>query len=121
MFKTGWGLLGRLEREVMDIVWRSGSVNVRDVRVQLSKPAAYTTVMTTLDRLFKKGLLGRERDGRAFVYRAALSRQDVEAALASAARPVLSNLVDVIGDRDDALLDELEDLVRQKRRQNREG
>jgi predicted transcriptional regulator len=133
MFKAGWGLLGRLEREVMDIVWRSGAVNVRDVRVQLSKPAAYTTVMTTLDRLFKKGLLARERDGRAFVYRAALSRQDVEAAVASglligllergagAARPVLSNLVDVIGDRDDALLDELEDLVRQKRRQNRQG
>jgi predicted transcriptional regulator len=133
MFKAGWGLLGRLEREVMDIVWRSGSVNVRDVRRQLSKPAAYTTVMTTLDRLFKKGLLGRERDGRAFVYRAALSRQHVEAAVASGlliglletgpggARPVLSNLVDVIGDRDDALLDELEDLVRRKRHQNRQG
>jgi len=90
-------------------------------------------VMTTLDRLFKKGLLERERDGRAFVYRAALSRQQVEAAVASGlllglletgaggARPVLSNLVDVIGDRDDALLDELEKLVREKRRQNRQG
>jgi predicted transcriptional regulator len=125
--------LGRLEREVMDIVWRSGAVNVREALAQLPKPAAYTTVMTTLDRLFKKGLLERERAGRAFVYRAALSRQEVEAAVASGlllglletgaggARPVLSNLVDVIGDRDDALLDELEELVREKRRQNRQG
>ena len=80
-----------------------------------------------------KGLLARVREGRAFVYRAAFSRQDVEAAVASrllrglldsgagGARPVLSNLVDVIGDRDGALLDELEELVREKRRQSRQG
>jgi predicted transcriptional regulator len=125
--------LGHLEREVMDIVWRNDRVSVRDVRAQLARAVAYTTVMTTLDRLFKKGLLDRVREGRAFVYRAAHTRQDVEAAVASGllrgllesgaggARPVLSNLVDVISDRDSALLDELEELVRQKRRQSRQG
>ena len=125
--------LGRLEREVMEIVWRSGGVNVRDVRAQIPRAVAYTTVMTTLDRLFKKGLLHRERDGRAFVYRAALTQQDMEEAIATGllrgllevdagrSRPFLSNLVDTIGDRDSALLDELEELVREKRRTRDQG
>jgi predicted transcriptional regulator len=125
--------LGRLEREVMDIVWRSDAVNVRDVRAAIPRDVAYTTVMTTLDRLYKKGLLQRQRDGRAFVYRAALTRQGMEEAIATGllrglleveggrSRPLLSNLVDTIGDRDGALLDELEELVRQKRRQRDQG
>ena len=124
--------LGRLERQVMDAVWAGGGVSVRDVQARLPRTPAYTTVMTTLDRLYKKGLLERERDGRAFVYRAAFTRQDVEAALASGllrglldgsagrARPVLSQLVEVIGERDAALLDELQELVKEKRRRNRQ-
>jgi predicted transcriptional regulator len=125
--------LGRLEQEVMEVVWQSGAVSVRDVRAQIPRAVAYTTVMTTLDRLFKKGLLHRERDGRAFVYQAALTRQNMEEAIAARllhgllefdpgrARPLLSNLVETIGDRDSALLDELEELVRQKRRQRDQG
>jgi predicted transcriptional regulator len=117
---------GHLEREVMEIVWRSPSVFVRDVQKQLSRPSAYTTVMTTLDRLFKKGFVARTRKGRGFLYSAAYTREQVEAAVAAGlltgflgesnrARPVLSNLVDVVADQDTALLDELEELVRQKR------
>lgn len=123
--------LGHLERQVMDVVWESDRVSVREVRARVTRPVAYTTVMTTMDRLFKKGVLLREREGRAFVYRAALSRQEFETMVASgvlrgllqgsagSARPVLSQLVDVIGERDDALLDELEALVRRKRRDMR--
>ena len=146
MFRDLWGgrwsraerdplraALGRLEREVMEIVWQNDAASVRDVRDRIARAVAYTTVMTTLDRLFKKGLLHRERDGRAFVYRAALTRHDMEAAIAAGllrelldfdprrARPLLSNLIETIGDRDQALLDELEDLVRQKRRQLDQG
>jgi predicted transcriptional regulator len=125
--------LGHLEREVMTIVWRGGAFNVRDVQAALGRPAAYTTVMTTLDRLFKKGFVKRVRDGRAFLYTAARPREDVEAAVASgllrgllahgsgAARPILSNLVDVVGEQDDALLDELETLVREKRKRLKAG
>jgi predicted transcriptional regulator len=120
--------LGRLEQEVMSVVWGGGALTVRDVQGALPRPAAYTTVMTTLDRLYKKGFVNRVREGRAFVYTAARSRQEVEAAVASgfvrgllsqgseAARPLLSNLVDVVGERDGALLDDLEELVRDKRR-----
>ena len=119
--------LGRLERQVMEVVWLHESVSVKDVQTELPRRVAYTTVMTTMDRLFKKGMLDRERDGRAFRYRAAHTRQDVERAVAGgllralleaggADRPMLSNLVDAISEKDNALLDELEALVREKRR-----
>lgn len=119
--------LGPLERAVMDAMWRGGRLSVRDVQAQLGSPAAYTTVMTTLDRLFKKGLVHRARDGRAFLYTAAFERHELEAAMTAglvsgmlaggpgATRPFLSNLVDAVGDSDNALLDELERLVREKR------
>jgi predicted transcriptional regulator len=123
--------LGSLERAVMDTVWRGGDFSVRDVQSQLPRPAAYTTVMTTLDRLYKKGLVLRRREGRAFVYTAALQRHELEATMTTgllrrmlssgsgAARPFLSNLVDVVGDGDEQLLDELERLVRDKRERKR--
>jgi predicted transcriptional regulator len=119
---------GHLEREVMEVMWRGEPINVRGVQQQLPRAVAYTTVMTTLDRLFKKGFVQRERRQRAFVYTAAYSREEVRGFVAAglltgflqdgqgAARPLLSNLVDVVAERDDALLDELEALVRAKRR-----
>ena len=143
MFKGLWGsrwrraerdplaaALGSLEREVMDVVWDGASFTVRDVHAALSRPVAYTTVMTTLDRLFKKGFVARTREGRAFVYTAARTRAEVEAAVASgvlggllshgagAAMPILSNLVDAVGAQQGGaeLLDALETLVRERRR-----
>ena len=123
---------GHLEREVMEVIWRSESPTVRDVQQQLARPAAYTTVMTTLDRLFKKGFVARVRKGRAFLYTAAHTREQVEAAVAAGlltgfleegtrARPLLSNLVDAVADQDTALLDELDALVRRKRRDVRKA
>ena len=119
--------LGSLERNVMALVWRRGDVNVRDACDELGSIVAYTTVMTTMDRLFKKGLLTRRKVGRAFVYRATASRTEIEGAVATELvhsllqregepLPVLSSLVDAVSDRDRALLDELERLIREKRR-----
>jgi predicted transcriptional regulator len=123
---------GRLEAAVMDVLWRNGDeLAVRDVQAQLTRIVAYTTVMTTLDRLFKKGFVNRRREGRAFLYTAAYARHEVQATVttglltdllsgsSAAATPVLSNLVDAVADRDDRLLDELERLVRDKRAQIR--
>jgi predicted transcriptional regulator len=118
---------GHLERDVMDVIWQVETASVRDVQQRLPRTAAYTTVMTTLDRLFKKGFVGRVRKGRAFLYTAAHSREQVEAAVtaglltgfleeSSRARPLLSNLVDVVAEQNEALLDELDALVREKRR-----
>jgi BlaI family transcriptional regulator, penicillinase repressor len=110
------GSLGVLEREVMDAVWAGGEVTVRATQGRLPRPVAYTTVMTTLDRLFKKGLVSRTRVGKAFLYRPAQTRQQAETA-------ILSNLVDAIGGHDDAadLLDALEQMVREKKRRLEKG
>ena len=119
--------LGALERDVMALVWRREEVNVRDACDELGSIVAYTTVMTTMDRLFKKGLLTRRKVGRAFLYRATASRAEIEGAVATELvhsllqrkgepLPVLSSLVDAVSDRDRALLDELERLIREKRR-----
>ena len=120
--------LGALERQVLAVVWEHGQVNVRDVCARLGSPVAYTTVMTTMDRLFKKRLLARRKVGRAFVYQAAATRDELEGAVASELvhgllqrpggepLPILSCLVDAVSDRDRALLDDLERLIREKRR-----
>src|SRR5258706_1553492 len=72
-------VLGPLETQVMEILWSCGESNVHDVVAQLAaQKRAYTTVMTTLDRLFKKGLLDRRKADRAFVYTPRLSRQEWE-------------------------------------------
>src|SRR5579863_2979132 len=70
--------LGTLEFELMEILWSSGDSTVREVVQKLSRPLAYTTVMTTLDRLFKKGLLDRHKSDRAFFYSPRFSRQEWE-------------------------------------------
>jgi predicted transcriptional regulator len=81
--------------------------------------------------LFKKGLVSRRREGRAFVYTAAQSREAVAATFttgvlqdllpsnSAAAAPFLSNLVDAMSVEDGDLLDELERLVRDKRQKMR--
>ena len=120
--------LGVLERQVMNVVWEAGEINVREACERLDATVAYTTVMTTMDRLFKKRLLARRKVGRAFVYSAAATRDQLEGAVASELvqsllqqhggepLPLLSSLVDAVSDRDRALLDELERLIHEKRR-----
>ena len=119
--------LGALETQVMDEVWRHGGErSVRDVHAAFQARLAYTTVMTTMDRLYKKGLLDRRKEGRAFLYAARLNRQQfvlnagaglLRGLLESEGEPALSFLVDAVTDRDRELLDRLERLVREKKRQ----
>lgn len=113
----------------MDILWSGGESNVREVAQQLHRPLAYTTVMTTLDRLYKKGLLNRRKSERAFFYSAQVSRQqweqkragDFVAAFLAGSQPagemLISCLVDAVGTQDGALLDALERKIKIKRRE----
>jgi predicted transcriptional regulator len=119
--------LGPLERRAMECVWKAPESSVRDVCDRLGGAVAYTTVMTTLDRLFKKRLLTRRKHGRAFVYAPAASRAEFDRVISAelvenllerhreAPLPLLSHLVDAVSNRDRQLLDELERLVREKR------
>jgi len=75
--------LGDLERSVMDTLWASGDgwLTVREVHDELSKgrDIAYTTVMTVLDRMTRKQIVEREREGRAWKYRPTHSRGEMTA------------------------------------------
>ncbi|GAA2760416.1 BlaI/MecI/CopY family transcriptional regulator [Actinopolymorpha rutila] len=76
--------LGNLEREVMEHVWSATEpVTVREVHEALAveRDLAYTTVMTVLDRLAKKGVVIRVRDGRAYRYQAAAGQDQLVADL----------------------------------------
>jgi len=119
--------LGPLEWRVLDALWQRGTPGtVRDLQPAFAD-IAYTTLMTTLDRLHRKHVLTRSKLGRAFVYSPRVSRaafdsdRATQALLAAVERsgpsatPVLSCFVDAIGDHDEALLEELEALVRARR------
>lgn len=73
--------LGDLERAVMEVLWAAQApVSVRAVHDALEdRHLAYTTVMTVLDRLSKKGLTSRQRDGRAWQYAAASTKEELTA------------------------------------------
>jgi predicted transcriptional regulator len=119
--------LGPLEIDVMEAMWQFGASNVRDVVGRLERKLAYTTVMTTLDRLFKKGLLYREMTDRAFVYSPKVTREDWDRRRAGemmagfltgpeeSRHLLLSCLVDAVGTHDAMLLDELEKKIQRKR------
>ena len=121
------GLLGPLEWRVLEALWSRGTpAAVRDL-IGAFPDTAYTTLMTTLDRLHRKGMLMREKHGRAFVYQPRSSQAEFESARAAdvfrsalersggSLTPLVSCLIDAVGDRDRELLDELESLVAQRR------
>lgn len=122
-------VLGPLELRVMEVLWAHGESNVHEVAERLGRPLAYTTVMTTLDRLFKKDLLVRRKSERAFRYAPRWTRREWERKRAGdfvagfLASPqasgdlLISSLVDAVGQYDRALLDELERKIRSKRRE----
>lgn len=117
----------------MECLWQSDeALSVRDVASRLNGPWAYTTLMTTLDRLFKKKLASREPKGRAFVYRARLTRTDLGVhALKTAVSGIddggenrelaLAALVDALESHDPDLLESLDRLVKEKRKALRQA
>src|SRR5262249_23040489 len=118
---------GPLEQRVLEALWgRSEPACVRDLQPRF-REIAYTTLMTTLDRLYRKGMLDRVKQGKAYFYRPRLSRAELESTLATEAlraaleitgpslRPLLSFFVDAVANKDRQLLRELEALVRARR------
>jgi predicted transcriptional regulator len=120
---------GPLEIQVLDAVWRERRPTTVRILQESFPQIAYTTLMTTLDRLHKKGVLQRKKVGRAFAYEPHYERPEMEMRLAArnveqlleAARgrgtlePLLSCFIDAVGERDRLLLDDLERLLKAKR------
>ena len=119
--------LGPLEQRVLKETWGRGEISVRDIFVSFEKRVAYTTLMTTLDRLFKKRLLDRRKEGRAFLYTATVSAEELESGIqedmidgligGARVEPILACIVDAVSERDTELLDELDRLIKEKRAQ----
>ena len=120
-----------LEATIMEIVWDHAwsEFSVSDVHKELEsqREIAYTTVMTTVSRLFKKELLTRRKDGKRYQYSPAMTRvefiermtRDVLNSLPPVGQQAaMAMLVERVADADDAELDRLEALI-QRRRQER--
>ena len=122
-------LLGELEKMVLNYFWTVAEADVKQVHGHFSRqrPGSLNTIQSTLDRLFKKELLTREKRGHAFVYSAACSRQAFIGRLVhSATRDFISpgqdNLVaafvSLSSQLDDEQLNELEETIRRYEERN---
>lgn len=129
-FRSASQELGPLEQRLLEALWERGSATVRELMVDSQEGLAYTTLMTTLDRLFKKKVLTRSAEGRAFRYTPRYTREELHREVAAAAfrqlldaSPAtslpLSYLVEILTQRDEQLLDDLRVLVETKRRELR--
>lgn len=119
---------GALEGRVLEALWkRDAPASVRDLQADFPE-AAYTTLMTTLDRLHRKGVLQRVKAGRAFLYRPRFTSEELRARLASdtlrrllgtdqaAIEPIVSFFVEAVTRQDREVLEDLEQLVQARRR-----
>src|SRR5436305_2107603 len=119
--------IGPLEDELLRVLWSRGDATVRELIDDSAVEGAYTTIMTTLDRLYKKGLLERSPEGRAFRYRPKQTEVELHQTIVAAGlkellsaaeqhEAPLSFLVDTISQHDAALLEHLQEAVARKRR-----
>jgi len=123
-------VLGELESAVMETLWAQSQQTVNEVeeRLRNKREIAHTTVLTTLDRMYRKGYLTREKQAKAFVYAPRYTRDEFERMLAQEVlgalighftAPALSTFVDLVSDEPGAL-DQLEEKIRAKRRERSE-
>jgi predicted transcriptional regulator len=131
-FRLSPAQLGPLERRLLETIWERGNATVRELVESGNTDLAYTTLMTTLDRLYKKNLLSRQPEGRAFRYTPKFTREEFDRQQAGkafrqmldaspASSLPLSYLVEIVSEHDAQLLDELSRLVESKRRKLRSG
>jgi predicted transcriptional regulator len=129
-FRASSAQLGPLEQRLLEALWARGSATVRELLEDGNDDLAYTTLMTTLDRLFKKKVLTRQAEGRAFRYAPRYTREELHREAAGdafrrlldaspGASMPLSYLVEILTEHDAHLLDDLWQVVESKRRQLR--
>ena len=119
-------VLGPLEAEIMDVVWDTGEVTVRDVHqaLEVTRPLAYTTVMTTLGRLADKGLVRRIEDQPAHHYVAHVSRDQYASSTVKSVvdwlvnhfpDPAVAYFVDRVEKEDERVIERLREAIDQRR------
>jgi predicted transcriptional regulator len=121
-------ILGDLETDVMEAIWERGRATVHDVHERLAaadRELAYTTVMTVMSRLADKGLLEKRKDGAAYVYMPAASKEEftgrtfgtvLSELLDDFTAPAMSQFVEHMGEQDEAAIEALAKAIEEKRR-----
>ena len=124
--------LGELEKLVLQHIWDAGEVDAKTVFAHFKKNRGGTlnTIQSTLDRLFKKGLLSRKKQGHAYLYKEAINRDDFIGQLindiacdfgSKKDSPLLAAFSSLSSDLDNEQLDELERLIEERRAGSRTG
>ena len=122
----GANSLGDLETDVMSVVWEKGQATVQDVQQALRprRPLAYTTVMTVMSRLAKKGLLKPRKVGRGYVYSPKASKEKIGTSMLrsliqrfydGASTKAIAHLLETEKEIDETELARLEELIRARR------
>lgn len=122
--------LGELETAILEHVWASGPADVKAVHRSIgeSRGIMLNTVQSSMERLFRKGLLSRAKVSHAYVYSPRHSREELGARvvqdviarlLQGEAAPLLEAFVDLAARTDEANLDRLEELIARKRKASR--
>jgi len=117
--------LGDLEADIMELVWERETASVRDIHeiLEQDRELAYTTVMTVMSRLSDKGILLKERLGKYYLYKPALTKEEfsqtmfasvVSGIKADLGKNALAFFVDSLTEDEDTL-EELERLIQEKR------
>ncbi|MBM95983.1 MAG: hypothetical protein CMI09_09090 [Oceanospirillaceae bacterium] len=89
--------LGEREMAIMEVLWHAGPQSAQSIQQTLDDPISLSTVQSTLERLHRKQLLERQKNGRAYVYQALLQKADLVACL-------LSDIATDLGDADSQVL-----------------
>lgn len=125
-------ILGELEARVMEETWKKKRASVKEVHQALcqKKGLAYTTVMTVMERLAKKGYLKREKVGRSYIYEPAITQEKLHSSLAESVlstffmefgRSAWVGFLEKVAPEDEELLNELEKIVALHRRKKRQA
>lgn len=123
-------MLGKLEAQLMEILWNADrALNVEETREALAKAgkaSAYTTIMTTLSRMYNKGLLAREMIGKAYYYTPRVSQREltsgvtkqvIDGLLGAFAEPAMAYFVEALSDDYPDKLDTLEAMIRRRKQE----
>jgi predicted transcriptional regulator len=124
--------LGPLEAQIMEIIWSKGEVTIRDIFDTLRKQRdfAYTTIMTVVHNLYRKGFLNQRKDGNTHFYTASQSRSQfvrsrvaeaLDALLEDFTEPALAHLAERLTKKDATQLDELEKMIAERRAQEKKN
>jgi predicted transcriptional regulator len=128
MNKLDRPFLGELELATMEEVWKHGPLDVKGVHrtIGMQRGIAPNTVQSALERLYRKGLLHREKVSHAFVYDSAVSKSElmeqligdvIETLSSGQSETVLATFVDLAARIDEQSLSRLEDLIAKRRNQ----